>query len=69
MHISKMRDTKDGGRVLDVSAHVLSRALVSQSAPLTCCTLDRGYECCRVTCSVHVKQIAGIPRYMINVVY
>jgi hypothetical protein len=28
---SKVTDTNDGGRVLDASAHVLSRALVSQS--------------------------------------
>jgi hypothetical protein len=36
-----MRDTNDGSWVLDASAHLLSRALVSQSASVTCCTLAR----------------------------
>jgi hypothetical protein len=30
--VGKVTDTNDGGRVLDASAHLLSRALVSQSA-------------------------------------
>jgi hypothetical protein len=37
----RMRDTNDGGRALDASAHVLSRALVSQSASVTCCMFAR----------------------------
>jgi hypothetical protein len=36
-----MRDTNDGGWVLDASAHLLSHALVSQSASISCCTLAR----------------------------
>jgi hypothetical protein len=35
----KMCNTNDGSWVLDVSVHLLSRALVSQSALVTCCTL------------------------------
>jgi hypothetical protein len=33
----EVTDTKDGGRVLDASAHLLSRALVSQSASESWC--------------------------------
>jgi hypothetical protein len=36
-----MSDIKDGGWVLDASAHLLSRALVSQSASITFCRLSR----------------------------
>jgi hypothetical protein len=36
-----MRDTNNGGWVLDASAHLLSRTLVSQTASITCCTLAR----------------------------
>jgi hypothetical protein len=32
LHRTKVTDTNDGGRVLDASAHLLSRDLVSQSA-------------------------------------
>jgi hypothetical protein len=38
---AKVRDTNDGGCVLDASAHALSRALISQSATVTCCTVTR----------------------------
>jgi hypothetical protein len=36
---TNMRDTNDAGRDMDASAHLLSRALVSQSPSVTCCTL------------------------------
>jgi hypothetical protein len=35
----EMAGTWDGGRVLDVPAHLLSRGLMSQSPSVTCCTL------------------------------
>jgi hypothetical protein len=38
---SEVTVTNDGGWVLETSAHLLSRALVSQSASVTCCTLAR----------------------------
>jgi hypothetical protein len=31
----------DGGRILDASAHLLSRGFLSQLASITCCTLAR----------------------------
>jgi hypothetical protein len=37
--ITKVAGIYDGGRILEVSAHLLSRAL-SQSAPVACCTLS-----------------------------
>jgi hypothetical protein len=37
---AKVADTYEGGRVLVCSAHLLSRALVSQSDSVACCTLS-----------------------------
>jgi hypothetical protein len=39
-HHPAVTDTDDGGRVLDGSAHLLSRVLVSQSASVFFCTLS-----------------------------
>jgi hypothetical protein len=38
--LKKMMGTYKGGRVFDGSARLLSRALVSQSAPVACRTLS-----------------------------
>jgi hypothetical protein len=40
LHDTKVTSTCEGGRVLDGSAHVKSRALVSQSTSVTCCILS-----------------------------
>jgi hypothetical protein len=59
----KMRDTNDGDRVLAVSAHVLSRALMSQSASVTCCTLARVV----VLFVLHVNIVFVV--YCVNIVF
>jgi hypothetical protein len=63
--------TYDGDRVLDGSAHVLSRGLVSQSASVACSgssVVDVAFEfcVCDILCDyrVHVKQAVDIQYQM-----
>jgi hypothetical protein len=68
---TKVTATDYGGLVLDGSAHLLSRALVSQSASVTCCKLSLS-ECSPpsyvpVTLDNLLKQThRGIPLVMLS---
>jgi hypothetical protein len=59
VEVTKVCDTNDDRWVLDVSAHLLSRALVSQLASVICCSVVR------VTCEyrVYVKQIVCVQQH------
>jgi hypothetical protein len=72
-----MHDMKDGGWVLDASVHLLSRAVMNQSAAATCSVLPRvinsviGVKCeycvCGIFCEyrVYMKQIDGFQHQLV----